>query len=61
MAQMILPAEEHRENTHGLFALIDIEIKHCLIFRYPADAWRDLRRHSPLKRRFMKGLHIGFN
>ena len=38
MALMVLPAEEDGKNTHGLFALIDIEIKNCLIFRYPAKA-----------------------
>lgn len=44
MAQMILPAEKDRKNTHGLFTLIDIEIKDSLIFRYPAKAGQYFRQ-----------------
>ncbi len=44
MAQMILAAEKNRENMHGLFTLIDIEIKDSLIFRYPAKAGQYFRQ-----------------
>ena len=44
MALMVLSAEEDGEDAHGLFCLIDIEIKGSLIFCYPAKVGQYFRQ-----------------
>ena len=46
---MVLSAEEHSQNTHHFFRLINIEIEYRLMFCYPAKAGQPVGNNVPWK------------
>ncbi|QTK79188.1 hypothetical protein AT6N2_C1438 [Agrobacterium tumefaciens] len=58
MTLMVLPAEEHSQNTHHFFRLINIEIEYRLMFCYPAKAGQHVGQQRPLEGRGTERLHV---
>jgi len=57
-AQMILPAEEHRNHIEALRSEVRDEVEDCAALCHTTQIWRDIRAERTLMRRVGQPLHV---